>query len=97
MLAIKSDLKTVDKFKKEVEKHGNNDWWLDYSCFNSPSQIVVGGQDDAVDAMAQMCKNNGIKSTIINSQLALHTRALKCVEQPFQEALQVSALQICLK
>ena len=88
MLAIKAQVKTVEKLKAEVESRGDGHW-LDYSCFNGPSQIVVGGPDHSIFVMEQLCQNNNIKCTIINETLALHTRALKPTESGFRIILDV--------
>jgi malonyl CoA-acyl carrier protein transacylase len=88
MLAIKADVKTVEKLKTDVESRGDA-YWLDYSCFNGPSQIVVGGPDHSISEMEQLCRNNNIKCTIINEILALHTRALKPAESSFRIILNV--------
>ena len=90
MLAVKTDQKTVEKLKREVESKGS-EYWLDYSCFNGPSQIVVGGPSESIAEMEKLCQNNNIKCTIINDTLALHTRAVKCVEATFRDALKVHA------
>ncbi|ODM98514.1 Lovastatin diketide synthase LovF [Orchesella cincta] len=86
MLVIKSDKKVVDAVIADYkEKHPN--FWVDYAALNSPEQTVVAGDSKSIDDFAKYCeKEKSLKSIILASSHAFHSRHMDSMLQPYWKA-----------
>jgi thioester reductase-like protein len=72
MLVMKESREKVDSLIKTAFK--GSDRWLDYAAVNSPEQTVVAGSEENVKFFAEFCKNNQIKTHILDATHAFHSR-----------------------
>ncbi|MDD6920514.1 MAG: ACP S-malonyltransferase [Eubacteriales bacterium] len=90
MIAVmRSDIDTIDAIIADIKKNTNNtDILLEICNLNSPAQIVVGGDFDALDIFEQKCKESGIKRTIrLDVEGPFHTSILKSSANVFGKTL----------
>ncbi|CAL8093606.1 unnamed protein product [Orchesella dallaii] len=85
MLVIKSDKKTVDTAIAEFKgKHPT--FWVDFAALNSPDQTVVAGDSQPIEDFAKFCEEKSLKSIILASTHAFHSRHMDPMLQSYREA-----------
>jgi acyl transferase domain-containing protein len=72
MLVLKESIEKVNSLMKTAFM--GSDGWLDIAAVNSPEQTVVAGSEENVKFFAEFCKNNQIKTHILDASHAFHSR-----------------------
>jgi thioester reductase-like protein len=72
MLVLKESIEKVNSLMKMAFM--GSDRWLDIAAVNSPEQTVVAGSAENVKFFAEFCKNNQIKTHILDASHAFHSR-----------------------
>ncbi|KAM9988497.1 hypothetical protein ACTFIZ_012235 [Dictyostelium cf. discoideum] len=52
-----------------IEKYPN----VEYSCFNSPNSIVIGGPEQDLNEISKILSNNGVTTIMLSSLASCHT------------------------
>lgn len=73
MVAVKAGKNSVDSILERFSKL-NPDKRLDYAAINSSDQTVLAGSAIAVEAFALLCTNNKIKTHVLGSTHAFHSK-----------------------
>ncbi|CAL8085106.1 unnamed protein product [Orchesella dallaii] len=73
MLVIKADKQRVDSLLNEFAGKDSTKL-LNYAAVNSNEQTVVAGDSDVVLQFSECCKNNGLKSIVLEATHAFHSK-----------------------
>jgi acyl transferase domain-containing protein len=83
MLVMKESREKVDFLIKTAFM--GSDRWLDYAAVNSPEQTVVAGSEENVKFFAEFCKNNQIKTHILDATPAFHSRHMDPILKEYRK------------
>ncbi|XP_035716631.1 phthiocerol synthesis polyketide synthase type I PpsC [Folsomia candida] len=75
----------IGKFLKE--RPTTNAAWLDIAACNSKQQTTISGPPAAIEDFAEFCRNNRVRSTILDASHPFHSRALDSIINKFKETL----------
>ncbi|OTA83717.1 hypothetical protein M434DRAFT_400622 [Hypoxylon sp. CO27-5] len=71
MLAIEGDKQRLDTILQTVAETGT----VDVACYNGPRNIVLAGEEAAIDSVEQICKvSSGLKTVKLANSHAYHSR-----------------------
>ena len=59
---------------------------IDLAVVNSPAVAVVSGEDDAIDSFAKELDSQGVKSKVLHTSHAFHSRMMDSMLDPFLSA-----------
>jgi thioester reductase-like protein len=83
MVVIKENHEKVDMLVKFAFK--GSDRWLDYAAVNSPEQTVMAGSEENVEFFSEFCKNNQIKTHILDATHAFHSRHMDPILEEYRK------------
>ncbi|KAK7966407.1 type I iterative polyketide synthase [Apiospora aurea] len=81
MLACNLSLESAESMISEVHETS----CLTVACSNSPSDCVIGGPLDQLEAFQKECKARRIKSKLLDVPYAFHSPAMELILEPLRE------------